>query len=191
MRVRSRCTTRRLGKPAGHIGGALQFDGVDDYGQTVDCPIRLQLPDEYTLSVWIKPSDTQKGGAGILAKTDASGADNHWALQFNAGGNQLLVCHPGGVWDTDITLGQVAGTWHHIVIVRSSSGIASYLDPSGSAPVPQKTESWTTPPGNGNGHLNLGADRTASPSSVYGGLLDDVCIYSRALEVGEVSLPPT
>ena len=152
MRIRSRFTTRRFGNlPVTSVG--LQFDGVDDYGQTVDCPIRLQLPDAYTLSVWIKPDDTQKGGAGILSKTDASGADNHWALQFHAGGNRLLVCHPGGVWDTDITLGQVAGAWHHIVIVRSSSGIASYLDPSGSAPVPQKTESWTTPPATEAGTL--------------------------------------
>lgn len=174
---------------AGHSGGALQFDGVDDYGQTVNCPMRLQVADAYTLSVWIKPSAPQKGGAGILAKTDPAGTDNHWALQFNSDGNRLIIRHPGDEWDTGITLGQVAGAWHHVVIVRSNAGITSYLDPVGIAPSLWKTESWTIPPGNGNGHLNLGADRTVSSSSVYGGLLDDVCIYSRALEVGEVSSP--
>jgi hypothetical protein len=166
---------------AGHFGGALQFDGVDDYGQTVNDPMQLQLAGEYTLSAWIKPSDPQKGGAGILAKTDPSGTANHWALQFNADGTRLIVCHPGGTWDTGITLGQVAGVWHHVVIVRSNAGIVSYLDPVGISPSPCKTESWTLPPGVGNGHLNLGADKTAAPASVYGGLLDDVRIYNRIL----------
>ena len=184
-------------QPVGCIGGALQLDGIDDYGQTTNNPASLQLTGDYpyTLSVWIKPSDTQKSWAGIISKTNSAGSENHWTLQFDSSSptKKLVVYHPDSLpnpkWETGIKLSDLAGAWHHIVIVRSSSGIASYRDPNGLSPRPHRTESWTTPPGNGNGHLNIGADRTASASTVYGGLLDDIRVYSRALGASEVSSP--
>jgi hypothetical protein len=179
-------------QPAGgRVGGALLFDGIDDYGQTENSS-RLQVTDDYTytLSLWIKPNGTQNSWAGIISKTDPSSMENHWTLRFNSDSEKkLVIYHPTGAWDTGITLTQVADVWHHIVIVRSSLGIASYLDPVGSSPPSWKTESWTTLPGRGNGHLNIGVDRTASISRVYGGLLDDIRIYSRALGASEVSSP--
>ncbi len=176
-------------QPAGFLGGALQLDGIDDYGQTANSSMRLRVTDAYSLSVWIKPNGTQKSWAGIISKTTPAGTDNHWTLQFNSDGNRLIIYHPGGSWDTGITLTQVAGAWHHVVIVRDGSGITSYLDPVGSSPPHHKTESWTVAPGYGNGHLNIGAERTASASSVYGGLLDDLRVYGRALGASEVASP--
>ena len=52
----------------------------------------------------------------------------------------------------------------------------SYLDGN-----PIHSNTWNVGPGNGDGHLNIGADRTASSSYVYKGLIDDVRVYDRAL----------
>jgi hypothetical protein len=175
----------------GRIGGALQFDGIDDYARTPapnNSSTKLQLSGDYTISVWVKPNATQKAWAGIVSKTDPTGMDNHWTLQFdNTTPRKLIIYHPSANWYTGITINDLiaGGAWHHIAVVRSSSTMKAYLD--GTA---YPTGSLENNPKAGNGHLNIGADRTASSSYVYGGLIDDVRIYNRALNASEVSSPP-
>jgi cytoskeletal protein CcmA (bactofilin family) len=174
----------------GRTGGALQFDGVDDYVQTPNSLTKLQVANDYTLSVWVKPASSQKDWAGIISKCSPSGSTNHWTLQFNSGSSKrLIVYHPDYLpspksWDTGISLSELAGAWHHVGIVRSGAVMTSYLDG-----IPRTTGVWLNSPGFGDGHLNIGADRTPTPGYVYGGLLDDVRIYNRALNVNEVYPP--
>jgi hypothetical protein len=176
----------------GQIDGALEFDGVDDYVQTLDSSSELQLTNGYTLSVWIKPDSVQKSGAAVFAKCDASGTTKHWALQFDSSDpKKLIVYHPDNppepqFWDTRITLNEVAGAWHHICIVRHVNNFMySYLDG-----MPQRTGSkWDNVPGSGEGHFNIGVNRTASSDYVYKGLIDDVRIYDRAVHVDDI--PPS
>ncbi len=188
--------SRPLWRPTtgGRIGGALEFDGLDDYLQTPDNSTQLQVTDAYTLSVWIKPAATQKDWATILCKTDPNGMStpsNHWSLQFDGYGEKLLVCHPGAFWDTGILLAQMNdGAWHHVAVVRQADGtMVSYLDSLDGTPY--RTMEPNDPfkvkaPGSGEGHLNIGVDRTASPDFVYTGLIDDVRVYNRALTQGEI-----
>ncbi len=178
----------------GRIGGALEFDGLDDYLRTPDNSTSLQLTEAYTLSVWIKPAATQKDWAAILCKTEPNGmspSSNHWSLQLDEYGEKLLVFHPGAFWDTGILLAQMNdGAWHHVAVVRQTDGtMVSYLDSLDGTPY--KTMDANDPfkskaPGSGEGHLNIGADGTASPDFVYAGLIDDVRVYDRALTQGEV-----
>ncbi|MDO8303051.1 MAG: hypothetical protein Q7T18_07410, partial [Sedimentisphaerales bacterium] len=54
-------------QPAGgHVNGAIQFDGVDDYLQTADSSSTLQITNDYTFSVWVKADASQKIWAGIV-----------------------------------------------------------------------------------------------------------------------------
>jgi hypothetical protein len=159
------------GVTAGRLSGALVFDGVDDYLQTADSG-QLQLAD-YTLSVWMKPAPTQKDWAALVCKTDASAA-NHWTLQFsNTMPKTLIVYHSTSTWDTGIALSALAdGAWHHVAVVRSGANMTSYVDG-----LPCSSGTFADVPRTGNGHLNIGADRTASTSHVYAGSLDDIRIY--------------
>jgi len=173
----------------GHTGRALQFDGDNDYVQTSNNSTKLQIVNDYTLSVWIKPNATQKSWAGIVSKTDSLGTVNHWTLQFDSSSpKKLVIYHPDFFsdpkWETGITLSDVAGAWHHITVVRNGSSMTSYLDPADGSYRRQKT--WSTLPGNGYGHLNIGVDRTASSSYVYKGLIDDVRVYNKALDSNSV-----
>lgn len=167
----------------GQSNGAIEFDGSDDYIQTMDSSDKLQISNDYTLSVWMKPNATQKDFAGVISKCNTTGSMNHWTLQFNSGrSKRLVIYHPDNLpspwsWDTGITLSEVAGAWHHVGIVRQGNLMTSYLDS-----VPRKTDTWDNAPGNGNGHLNIGADRTALSTYVYKGLIDEVRIYGSVLD---------
>jgi hypothetical protein len=180
--------------PTPYVDGghnALRFDGIDDYVQTPNNATKLQVTGDYTLSVWIKPNTSQNIWAGIVSKTNSDGTINHWTLQFDSSNpRNLVVYHPDSYpnpkWNTGITLNDLpSNAWHHIVIVRNDSNMTSYINHTC-----RKVEIWSTPPGNGYGHLNIGVDRTGASSYVYGGLIDDVRIYNRALSASEVSSPP-
>jgi hypothetical protein len=163
------------------IDGAIEFDGVDDYVQTSDSPSTLQLTGDYTLAVYIKANPAQKRWAGIFSKCNPSGSTNHWTLQFDSSGaRKLVIHHPTARWDTGIRLSDVAGGWHHIRVVRRGDTMTSYLDG-----IEVKSETWSNSPGSGNGHLNIGAERTASPSYLYRGFVDDIRIYNCAPDANE------
>ena len=171
----------------GQSGGAVEFDGVDDYIQTLDSSDKLQITNDYSLLVWIKPDATQKDFSSVISKCNDSGSMNHWTLQFKYNNpKRLVVYHPDNLpdptwWDVGITLSEIAGSWHHIGIVRQGNVMTSYLDS-----VPRKTSTWDNSPGNGIGHLNIGADRTALPIYVYKGFIDEVRVYNSALDTNSI-----
>jgi hypothetical protein len=186
--------SRPAWSPAGgQLGGALQFDGADDYLQTPNSATQLQIVNDYTMSVWLKPAATQNAWAGVVTRCSADGSTNHWTLQFGPGGATLYVYHDNATaWNTMIDLNELraGGVWHHVAIVRQGTGMASYLDG-----VVHKSElnalntdgNPLAAPGTGNGHLNIGAERDPSSHPGYRGGLDDVRIYNRSLDATEVN----
>ncbi|MBN2137281.1 MAG: LamG domain-containing protein [Sedimentisphaerales bacterium] len=166
---------------AGQINGAMEFDGDDDYVRTLDNSDKLQLTNDYTLLVWIKANASQKSWAGVFSKCNTSGSTNHWTLQFNSDTvKKLVIYHPDYLpspksWNTGITLNEIAGAWHQVGIIRSGTTMKSFLDGNLRA-----SGTWSNDPGFGAGHLSIGADRTASSSYLYKGLIDDLRIYNVA-----------
>jgi hypothetical protein len=161
---------------------AISFDGSDDYAQTEDSSSELQITNDYTLAVWVKADSSQKTWAGIISKTDPDSSINHWTLQFNSSNpRELVIHHPSGTWNTGIKISDIASQWHHIAVTRSGNIMTSYIDG-----VPEGTGSVAVP-GSGTGHLNIGANRLASSSYVYKGLIDDVRIYNQALDANDVN----
>ena len=174
----------------GRTAGALEFDGVDDYVQTSNDSAKLQVTGNYTLSVWIKADATQKSWAGVFSKCNPDGSTNHWTLQFDSSSpRKLVVYHPDFLpspkyWDTGIRLTDIAGAWHHIGVVRNGTTMTSYFDG-----VKRSTGAWANAPGSGNGHFNIGVDRTASSTYVYKGLVDDIRVYNSVLDVNDIYPP--
>jgi hypothetical protein len=169
----------------GQEGGALEFDGVDDFCRTADSSTKLQLTGDYTLSVWVKANESQKDWAGIIVRCDPTGTTDHWGLQVDASNpKRILVCHPTDRWDTGITLNEIAGAWHHIGVVRDVNQMTAYLDG-----VPRNSGAWSIAQGSGNGHFIIGAAKGCSSDSVYSGLIDTVRIYGLALSADQVYPP--
>lgn len=169
----------------GAVDGALELDGTNDYLRTID-DNGLQLPGDYTLSVWIKPDVTQSAWAGVVAKTNSDESINHWTLQFNdASPRHLVVKHPTESWDTNIALTELNDAlWHHVAVVYQGTGLTAYLD--GAVKNTSDPNNPFAPPGSGAGHLSIGVDRIAGPASMFGGLIDDVRVYDSALSQANV-----
>ncbi|QTA92011.1 Concanavalin A-like lectin/glucanases domain-containing protein [Desulfonema magnum] len=167
----------------GKLDRCLDFDGTDDLIQTPDNDDKLQLSGDYTSSVWIRAHPSQNNWAGIYTKVSPDGKENHWNLQFNDDApKKLIVMHSGdNEWDTGITLDHVKGDWHHVAIVRSGTTQTSYIDG-----IREKSDTWSVNPKSGNGHLNIGGDRTASDTYIFQGRIDDLRIYNRALSPEEI-----
>jgi len=165
----------------GKFGGALSFDGSNDFVQTDNSAGKLQLAGDYTLSVWLKADSAQNTWAGILVKTDTAGSGNHWGIQFDDSGDRnLVVFHPANSWNTGIKLSDLAYDWHHICIARNGNIMTSYFDGK-----QVKSDTWSYSPGGGNGHLNIGTER-----SIWGffkGRIDEIRIYNRALSSTEIT----
>jgi hypothetical protein len=160
----------------------LNLDGVNDYLQSSDSATELQVFNDYSVSFWTKSASVQKNYAAIYAKTNVSGTVNHWTLQQEQLTGNIVVAHGDNFWDTQLDLTDLAGIWRHVVIVRENSTQRVYLDGS-----LYHSGTFSSAPGNGDGHLNIGTDRTGSSSQAWQGYIDELNVYDYALTASAVS----
>jgi parallel beta-helix repeat protein len=177
---------------AGKIGGALSFDGVDDY-VNFDAHIGdYQNLSTGTISIWIKKDSTGSAG-GFFCASD--GGDVYSSLYFEKLGNEKIKVRISEndtsrlYWVSNDTL--PAG-WHHFAYVTNSSGQWIYLDGEpmtgtytvGSASTNAFFDYVTQQDTLRIGHIY----RHSEAVSPWDGLIDDVRIYNRALSAEEIEL---
>jgi hypothetical protein len=156
---------------AGMFGGALEFNGTDDYVEVPDNE-SLHLWERFTLAAWIY--QVESSSSRIIDKIGAGTANG-----------PHLDTHPG------TTLRSCSGTcvstaadytleeWHHVAVTFDEGDVKLYIDGSiegeGSAPSPLAGNSLS---------LRIGAD--SDGQSLFHGLIDDVRVYNRALTEAEI-----
>ncbi len=155
----------------GKIGGALSFDGVDDFVQTSVASNSLPI----SISTWIYAHDIS--GSHSIVDSDVAGQYGHsLIIGYNPkNGNYQIEFHDGS-FDTShpASLNQ----WTHAV-VQFDSKICFFADGI-------KKFEQTYQKGNLNGtNFRIGRHSSSKPH-VYAGLIDDVRIYDRALSAAEV-----
>ena len=157
---------RRTG---GRIGGALEFDGIDD---SVSVPFVLN-PAEGAFSVfaWVKG-----GGAGQVILSQAGGA------------NWLMAGAPDGILTTEIRepgrkgkplVSQAIitdGAWHRVGFTWDGSHHRLYVDDVLAAEDAQGNLAGSS------ANLIIGAGSTLAPGTFWSGLIDDVRLYDRAVK---------
>jgi len=165
----------------GIAGGALAFDGDGDYvdiGKAPDFDITQQI----TISAWIKVNAFDRDWQTIVAKGDRA-----WRLQRNWGESTLeFACSglvvPGTEWGQIFgTVGVNDGHWHHVAGVYDQEKLYLYID--GRLDVSAEVF--------GNIRVNdepvyIG-ENSEKPQRFWNGLIDDVHIYSYALNTDEIS----
>jgi hypothetical protein len=167
---------------AGQIRTALSFDNVDDYVVVSNSPA-FGLTGDITLAAWVKRENLSQYGA-ILAKTDGA---NSWDFDFYFDdGPSLLTLYSDSTSPQSVrSTGELLDTeWHHVAVTRNGSTVTFYIDgvDAGSAAMSG---------GFANNPLSLriGTDGPAwSSGSMFGGLIDDVRIYNRALTAAEIQM---
>ena len=159
-------------------GGALQFDGVDDYVE-VPHSASLNLTNNFTLEAWIYRNVANARHEILYKYRGTSGVDNYDFLVDNDNTLRFQFQDSGGNWRSAFSWRVVsANAWHHVAVVFSQPNVKFYID--GVETI--KTLNYT--PGTGNGSLRIG---TMTPyGSWFNGLIDEVRIYNRALSAEEV-----
>ena len=163
----------------GKVGGALQFDGIDDYVET-DFIIN---PADGSLSVfaWIKAGAP---GQVIISQIDGTGAGSAWLCIDPSDGRLItkLMHPPFSPLESESII--TDGLWHHVGVVYDFDGLhrCLYLDGAEVA----KDASPVAAVGS-DGGLYISADKTLEAATFFSGLIDDVRIYNRALSSEEIA----
>jgi hypothetical protein len=158
----------------GKIGGALSFDGTDDF---VLLPTFSVSTNDGTIALWFKTSGDFSGNYGHQGYL-ISGSAAFWSyLTLEGGGN-----HPyriSGETDTQddyfvATAANFAGQWNHVAVSFHDKTAKTYLN-GGLIDTRSVTDSFLT------------LDRIGGLSSeFYNGKIDDVRIYDNALSQSEI-----
>ena len=156
---------------AGISGGALQFDGLDDFVQVPDAAeLSFTRADSYSISAWVRVSELAGAWSGIVTKSrDIRPWYGLWISpgdRWTFGGDNLAGRH-------------VETGWHHVVVLQDvATGqrriyVDGVLDRVG-----------TPSDSDGPGDLLLGG--AAGVNEYFDGVIDEVRIYDRALSDFEI-----
>jgi len=154
------------------VGQAFLFDGVNDY---VFTPLDVQpsaIP-ETTWEAWVYPQRANYSYRQTLFSNDDGGYDRTVLIEANT--SNFGVFTGAWVWQpTVLDLNQ----WQHIAVVYSTDNILFYKNGQqfsyGVAPVGQSSN-WSFYIGRNPGY-----------GEYFQGLIDEVSIYDRALDAGEI-----
>ncbi len=160
----------------GQIGGALQFDGVDDYVEIPNSS-SLQLTNAITVAVWAKVNEfdvwramVSKGQSGSHEYWLGYNYDNKLDFKFN-GQSGININANTVITDSD---------WHHLVGVYDGNDIYVFVDG-----ILDSTPMSYVDINDNTGSLNI----AYTPYWGYGwldGFLDEVSIYNRSLTEDEI-----
>jgi hypothetical protein len=161
----------------GRYGSALYLDGNNDYVEIPNDP-ELQLGEEFTLQAWVRP-DAAETWAPVISKDPAP-----FNYQLYAGAASAGV--PAGYTDSGVSgWGGVVGeealepkTWSHLALTYDGARLRLYVNGE------LLDTDTTPPPGASSGSLLLGA---TGGEEFFKGRIDEVRIYDRGLDAGELA----
>ncbi len=164
---------------AGDIGGALAFDGIDDYAVRLSPSAALEPTAAVAVSAWVRPTATGVYGGEVVSMGD------NYVLRVTTSGDMEFFIWSGGAWHWAISSGLnvMDGRWHHAVGQYDGSTVQVWVDGSLLA-----TLAFQGPMQYGWGTgLYLGTHGNGSPNYRYTGAIDQVRIYPRALSSSEIA----
>lgn len=162
-------------------GGMLRFDGVDDRLSIADDDA-LRAPSALTLAAWIEVDALSLPTyQDVVAKTYGDSNSNSWGIGFPNDSTELrMVMHDGAA---TVPVGGIEwpGGSHHVAGTWDGALARLYLDGAQIAEVPLAAIA-------ADAHAVLiGADVNAGlEGNYFGGTLDDLRIYGRALAEDEI-----
>jgi hypothetical protein len=160
---------------SGHVGGALQFDGIDDYIRT---PSIISPSDgDFSVFAWIKSGAagqvilSQAGSTNWLMADTIDGALKTDLKEPASPGRDPQPPGPPLICSKVIT----DGDWHRVGFVRDGLNRILYVDDVEAArDIVANLEA-------GGGGLYIGAGSGLEPGTFWSGLIDDVSVYNRVV----------
>jgi len=163
---------------AGHLGGALEFDGAGDY---LDCGNDPSLDlTKWTIAFWLNINENKDYSGFVIKGVD--NAENYEVLAYGAANFHFPMSNTDGarVYVNTATGVTVVGEWAHFAFsYDSAEGRRFYKDGS---LIFEDTESST--PQTTAAPLIIGNE--GGTSRFVNGIMDDIRIYNRALTEAEI-----
>lgn len=170
---------------AGKFGTALGFDGTDDY-INVSYSSSLDLTNDLTIEMWIKPGSIQKQYADIMDKKHSPQTDESaWVIQqYSSETNKYCFAWYTDTWEgwsSDLGTQLAADTWQHFAIIKEGINVKTYVNgiekvsfTAGNATI--RTNNYS---------LTIGANAEGL-DRYFNGIIDEVAIYNRTLTATEI-----
>lgn len=167
---------------AGKVGGALQFDGVNDYVEATGFK-GITGTEPRTCAAWIK---TTYGGE--IVSWGLEQYSQKWIMRIQETDGALRVEVQGGsVYGTaDLR----DGNWHHVAAVWADDGTPNVEDVILYIDGQRETIDTATPYQINTGvgaNVKIGVFQAATYARYFQGLIDDVRIYGKALSPAEIA----
>lgn len=169
---------------AGQHGGAVSFDGVNDYISIPNSASTDISGNAITLSMWINPK-ASSGDTVVLGKFwNTSMSSPYYQYGLELGGGNRTDFYVGTASGARIAFGGATlplNQWSYLAVTFDGAQVKTYVN--GNLVNTQALSATITARGNS---LNIGAD--ATPGQYMVGLLDDVRIYNRVLTQAQVQV---
>ena len=155
---------------SGKVGGAYEFDGVDDY---ISLSNEINVDGNATFSVWVYPKALTKTVSMFIGKIDD---DNYVGIMSNG---YLRIQDDSSTnkdWDN---FGGTTGEWSHIAVKRNDTHWEAYKNG-----ISLGTKTVT----GANGHLLVDAIGQGYTNNdyVFNGTIDEVRIYNYSLSASQI-----
>ncbi len=160
----------------GQIGGALQFDGSNDYIAVSD----VTDPTAYTITMWVRPSLVRS--QNIFTRTDVNGPTVSWSHQVamftgNVFWHYLWDGSPRAVVGTTVPQ---PNTWYHVAATAQNGGqMRLYVNGVSEGTPATIGTMWT-----GGDRYRIAA--ASAGISAFAGTVDDLRLYNRVLSGTEI-----
>ena len=161
----------------GHLGGALEFDGTDDYLEVEGYPgVGGKVP--RTIFAWIKTQGIPTAALPIVAWGQNAPGD-YWLLEVDEDQRLRLSCKSGFISANEQQIGN--GDWHHVAVVLDPvdprrplvSDVLLYVDGDRRTIYKMKEADINT---GGVENVRVGAAHGAD-ANTFAGMIDDVMIF--------------
>ncbi len=176
---------------AGKYGGAVGFDGSDDY-VSLGNPSQLQLTGSMTISAWIYSAAFPGDDAAIVSKRANGEVGFQLDTTIDRGprtiGFKLTNSSGGQMFRYGATAMQT-NTWYHVAGVYNAA--AGTLDVYLNGQLDNGPLQGTVTASQQNSSLAVNIGRRASGGFLHNGRIDDVRIYSTALTQAEIQADMT
>jgi hypothetical protein len=185
----------------GQVSGAQLFDGsTTQINVPADNSFNWQADESFSIEFWIKPTAVDSNDYPLTGPDDnqvvigRKDGDMQWwvGIHFEEGKAAFILDDPTlnapNVIATDADdIVLTDGAWHHVVAVRDATGGNNILYVDGVEQGRETSVTYTTGFGSSAADINMGwLDFPATSNFPYDGLLDEVALYDRALDVDEI-----
>jgi alpha-tubulin suppressor-like RCC1 family protein len=179
-----------LGYTNGEVGQAFVFDNSTSY---IPFPASSSLDlgtsgSGFTIECWVKPNAFNVAVSGPIVEWDSSSSTGLqlwsgptlFANLLDTSGNNRILQSTNGIFTTN--------SWQHVAVTFDKSSGNAVIYYNGTIAATNNFGSITPQSGYPAYHLNIGR-RTAQTTGLgytYGGLLDELSFYNRALSASEI-----